>query len=217
MIDNEQEQIKLHIAGATVRHSNPFEQIEVAKNDFELSQEFLNKFVIPYYINIPLTGQDKQDIDALKKTKDEFTPDIVGKLLGDFNWRTRQTGAYLAAINNYTQFEETIGKLLIKSEVCYAGAVYSLVLGTFNSNDGLNYLLKYLDYYLTREDLFFDQKEVLTTVKYLDEINQTNNYSKYLELWDKFLQNKSNWKRDIQTDKFRDRVTVINDVRKYAR
>jgi Family of unknown function (DUF6000) len=181
MTDKEKEQINLHVAGATVRHSNPFDNLEVYKNSSALDKEFLDKFVIPYYMNIPAKGRDKKGIGDLGKVKTEFTADIVKKLLGDFNWRTRQTGAYFAAINEYREFEEIIGLHLLKSEMCYAGTIYALTLGTFNTTAGQEFLFKYLDHYLTTVDLFFDQKEVITTVKYLDEINGTNNFDKYLE------------------------------------
>ena len=216
MTDKEKEEISLHVAGATVRHSNPFDNLEVYKNPSALDKEFLDKFVIPYYMNIPIKGRDKKGIEDLGEAKTKFTADIVGKLLGDFNWRTRQTGAYFAAINEYREFEEIIGRHLLKSEVCYAGTMYALTLGTFNTNAGQDFLLKYLDYYLTTVDLFFDQKEVLATVKYLDEINGTNNFDKYLEPWDKFLQNKPHWKREINTGYLREEMLAINAIKKYV-
>jgi hypothetical protein len=217
MTDQEKQEISLHVAGATVRHSNPFDNVVVFKNSVDIDQEFIDRFLIPYYMDIPIRQSDKKGIEKFGKIKDDFTKDVVKKLLGDFNWRTRQTGAYFAAINDFREFEENIGQLLLKSEVCYAGTIYALALGTFNTKSGQAFLTKYLDYYLTTFDLFFDQKEVLTTVKYLDEINGTNNCDKYLEAWDKFIENKPNWKRDITTDNFKREIEVIVAIKKYAR
>jgi len=217
MMDKIKKAINLHIAGATVRHQNPFDNIVVFKNSKELDQEFLNKFVIPYYMDIPLKGQDKKGIEKFGQVKSEFTTDIVKQLLGDFNWRTRQTGAYFAAINDYREFEENIGQLLVKSEVCYAGTIYALTLATFNTNTGNKFLINYLDYYLTTLDLFFDQKEVLKTVKYLDEVNGTNDFDKYLVTWDKFLSNKPHWKSEIVTDDLKSLIEGISEVKKYGR
>ena len=39
----EMDDIGLHVAGATVRHKNPFESIEVSRNEEELSQEFISR------------------------------------------------------------------------------------------------------------------------------------------------------------------------------
>jgi hypothetical protein len=216
MTDKELNDIKLHVAGATIRHSNPFENLSVYKNDFDLDQACLDKFVIPYYMNIPVTDQDKKGIEELGRVKTEFTRDIVKKLLGDFNWRTRQTGAYFAAINDFKEFEDIIGTLLLKSEVTYAGTMYALVFATFNTNRSREFLTTYLDYYLTKLDLFFDQRQVLTAVKYLDEVNETNHFKDYTDRWDNFLTNKPHWKSDINTDNLRKEISGISAVKKYA-
>lgn len=216
MTDKELETLRLHVAGATVRHASPFESLAVYRNNFDLDQEFINKFVNPFYMNIPATDQDKKQIEELGKIKIEFTKDVVKKLLGDFNWRTRQTGAYFAAINEFKEFEDTIGTLLLKSEVTYAGTMYALVLANFNSKRGRDYLTTYLDYYLTKLDLFFDQKQVLTALKYLDEINGASDSKDYAERWDNFLTNKPHWKRDINTESLRRVISGINAVKKYA-
>lgn len=216
MTDKELNDIKLHVAGATVRHSNPFENLSVHRNDFELDRTFLNKFVVPYYMNIPVTDEDQKKIEELGQVKTGFTRDIVKKLLGDFNWRTRQTGAYFAAINDFKEFEDTIGTLLLKSEVTYAGTMYALVLATFNTNRGQEFLTNYLEYYLTRLDLFFDQKQVLTAVKYLDEINRTSHSETYTEWWDNFLKNKPDWKRDINSAALRKQIAGIHAIQKYV-
>ena len=216
MTDKELENLKLHVAGATVRHTSPFESLAVFKNNFDLDQEFINKFVNPFYMNIPVTDQDKKQIDELGKIKNEFTKDVVQKLLGDFNWRTRQTGAYFAAINEFKEFEDTIGTLLLTSEVTYAGTMYALVLANFNTNRGRDFLTTYLDYYLTKLDLFFDQKQVLTAVNYLDEINGTSHSKDYTDKWDNFLTNKPLWKRDVNTDRLRREISGIEAVQKYA-
>ena len=160
MTDKELNDIKLHISGATIRHSNPFETLYAHKNDFELDRAFLDKFVAPYYMSIPLMDQDKKGIEEIGTVRNKFTSDVIKKLLGHFSWRTRQTGAYFAGINGFREFEDTIGILLLKSEVTYAGTMYALVLAEFNTNRGLEFLKTYLDYYLTKLDLFFDQGQV---------------------------------------------------------
>jgi hypothetical protein len=216
MTNKELENLKLHVAGATVRHVSPFDSLLVFKNTIDLDQDFINKFVNPFYMNIPVTAQDKKLIKELGEIKGEFTREVVQKLLGDFNWRTRQTGAYFAAINDFTEFEDTIGTLLLKSEVTYAGTMYALVLATFNTNRGREFLTTYLDYYLTKLDLFFDQKQVLTAVKYLDELNGTSRFEDYTVKWDNFLTNKPYWKRDVNTDALRKDISGIDTVQKYA-
>ena len=90
--------IALHVAGATVRHRNPFENMEAPRNDDELSKEFIEKRVTSFYMtHLALAGETT--IATFARAAKEINIDIVRTLLGDFNWRTRITGAYFAAIN----------------------------------------------------------------------------------------------------------------------
>jgi hypothetical protein len=101
--------------------------------------------------------------------------------LGDFDWRTRSTGSYFAGIKNAVQFQEIIGIHLLKSEVCYAGSEYAITLALFNTERSVYYLNLYLEYYLTKSELYFDQGSAITALKYLDEINNTNHREKHLK------------------------------------
>lgn len=71
--------------------------------------------------------------------------------------------------------------------MCYAGDLYALVLAYYNTPETIEYLHQYLEYYLQKPELDFDQQAVLEAVAYLDIINKTNNLSKYLKLWNKML------------------------------
>ncbi len=182
-----QNEINLHSAGATVRHASIFNHLETHKNDFELTQEFINKWVIPLYMKIRNTN-DNEWVEYLKQFKDEITEEVTLTLLGDFNWRTRTVGAYLSALKNYENQIDIIGIHLLKSEVCYAGDLYAMVLAYYNTPKTVEYLNKYLDYYLQRPDLYFDQENVLETVAYLDIINQTGHLSRHLNEWNIMLE-----------------------------
>jgi len=214
MDDKEIEAIKLHIAGATVRHIPPFDDIKPFKNDFELSRDFIDKWVIPFYMNIGDT--DNKWVNKLTSIKKEITTDIIEKNLGDFNWQTRQTGAFFSAITNQTQFIDTFGTHLLKSEVCYAGAVYCQVFASFNLPKCVDYLNLYLDYYLTKPDLWFDQREAMEAVLYLDRLNSTNHYDRHVSNWTEFIKNKPHWDKEIKTDNLEKQLNLIQTVKKYA-
>ncbi|MBD8019106.1 DUF6000 family protein [Kaistella pullorum] len=218
MDDKEIEAIKLHVAGATVRHTPPFDDLKSFKNDFELSRDFLDKWVIPFFMNIGhFSGHlDTKWIDSLKRIKCEITPEIIEQNLGDFNWRTRQTGAYFSALTNQTQFIDIIGTHLLKSEVSYAGGAYCEVFASFNLPKCIDYLNLYLDYYLTKPDLWFDQKDAMEAIMYLDKINSTNNIDRHRSNWIQFIKNKPNWPEEITTDNLEKRLQVIETVKKYA-
>lgn len=214
MEDKDMEAIKSHLAGATVRHTPPFDGLKSLKNDSELSQKFIDKWVVPFYMNIRHT-----DIEWIKKlisVKCEITTDIIQKNLGDFNWRTRQTGAFFSAITNQTQFIDIIGIHLLKSEVCYAGGIYCKVLASFNSTRCVEYLNLYLDYYLTKHDLWFDQKYAMEAMLYLDRTNSTHHFDRHIGNWTEFIKNKPYWNKEITTDDLEKQLKVIETVKKYV-
>ena len=214
MNEREIEAIKLHVAGATVQHMSPFEDLKTLKNDFELPQDFIEKWVTPFYMNIGHT--DNKWIDKLLSAKREITADIIQKNLGDFNWRTRQTGAFFSAITNQTQFVDLIGIHLLKSEVCYAGRVYCQVFASFNLPKCVDYLNLYLDYYLKRTDLWFDQREAMEAILYLDKLNSTSHFDRHINNWAEFIQNKPYWDKEITSNNLEKRLKIIETVKKYA-
>lgn len=180
---NPDEAIK-HSAGMIVQHKNPFESLQAMVTGEWLDKEFLKKWVIPFYFS----AWNIQPCDEIKLNKiaPEITSEIIRLCLGDNNWRTRQTGALFSAISNSTEFIDAIGVHLLKSEVCYAGKVYCRILAYFNTKACIQYLNEYLNYYLMRKDLFFDQYDAVAAIQYLDKINRTNEYSRHSVNWNAF-------------------------------
>jgi hypothetical protein len=127
-------------------------------------------------------------VDHLRSNGASISVSLVEDLLHDFNWRTRSVGAIYAAYKDYTEFIETIGNHMLKSEVCFAGKSYATALGYFGGADSKRYLCQYLDYYLTRKDLYFDQAEALSALRYID-VDAADSYQK---AWNSFAADK-NW------------------------
>jgi hypothetical protein len=190
--NNEADEIALHVSGATVRHKNQFEDIEVPRNEEEFTKEFVGRWVLPFYMN-SLSNSDDTTIKAFADTAKEIDKSIVLKLLSDFDWRTRITGALFSAINNYQEFEDIIGRHLLKSEVCYAGSGYCLALATFGTDNAKKYLVAYLAYYLDRKDLWFDQADAFCALEYLD----INAASKLMDKWNSFVADKEYWSLEM--------------------
>lgn len=185
-MDNLNEMARLHSAGATVQHVSPFDDLSTYKNDKELSSDFVKKWTVPYYMEIASYGNSNW-IDQVKEIKSEITKDVCLNLLGDFNWRTRLVGSYFAAVKDYKELIGIIGTHLLKSEVCCVGHIYALTLAFFNDENCIQYLNKYLSYYLTKPSLYFDQKFVMEAVLFLDKENKTDYFSGHLYNW-KILQ-----------------------------
>ncbi|SFR35206.1 hypothetical protein SAMN04488005_0778 [Yoonia tamlensis] len=168
MNDATKKQVELHVAGATVRHQSPFENMTTYRNDKECDLALIKKWVVPLY----LTGLRVND-KTLATYNDLFpqlSHDILLTMLGEFNWRPRKVGAIFAAISKNQDVENIIGTHLLKSEVCYAGQGYCLALASFESVSARTFLIQYLDYYLQRTDLDFDQGSALGALAYLDPI-----------------------------------------------
>jgi len=197
--------IQLHSAGAIVRHKSPFENLNSYRNDIEISKEFRKEWVIPFYFE--LNNQSDEWINRMIELKPKINEEIILQNLGDFDWRTRSTGSYFAAIKKSSHLEDIIGTHLLKSEVCYAGSEYALTLASFNTSKSVDYLDKYLEYYLKQPQLYFDQSSVITAMKYLDEVNNTNNTEKHLKNWEDFLL----WRGKAQVENLKNLKNLVPD------
>ena len=171
-----------HSAGATIVHTSPFSGLVTYQNEGSLDREFIQKYVWPFYMKLLRICDHGDELrEGLSLIRNEVNVDVTRMLLGDFNWRTRSTGAFFAAVFNYTELEENIGHLMLKSEVCFASQTYALALATFNNENGIRFLNDYLDYYLHRTSLPYDQGSVLGTLIFLDEVNGSNEAQRHLE------------------------------------
>ncbi|SHF25598.1 DUF6000 family protein [Pedobacter caeni] len=207
------EQLKRHVAGGGFIHKTPFEDLHSYKNEEDLSPEFRDKWCAPFYMNIGGTNQVL--VDQLIEVRDQISYEIVLKLLGDFDWRTRQTGAFFAAIKGFKDLTDVIGTHFLKSELTYAGKVYAYTLASFNTPEGIDYLERYLDYYLLKPDLWFDQREAMEALTYLDKINQTDLAAKYHNNWLKFVKKKDNWKKEINLEGIEAQMKLIEKVKNF--
>lgn len=177
--------IQKHSAGAIVTHRGKFESLLAYSNEVDITQDFRDNWVIPFYMD--LSRRDDDWIQKIGQIKSEITDDIILQNLGDFNWRTRSTGSFFATIKNKKEYIEIIGTHLLKSEVCYAGNEYSIALCYFNTKESIQFLNEYLDYYLLHPELYFDQGAVISSIKYLDQINNTGHLSIHLKNWETML------------------------------
>lgn len=218
MDKQKQDPIERHHAGATVEHKGPFDHLTTPNNQKVLDQDFIEKFVQPFYMNLFRLGYGKNEIKGqVKAILPEISSDVVEKLLGDFNWRTRSVGAFFAALKGLTDFQDQIGRLLLKSEVCYAGASYCLALTEFNNQKSIEYLSQYLDYYLSQKDLWFDQGEAMGAIAYLDRQNGTNRLKKHLDKWTAFVSNKDRWDLQESIDLFEANMSALKEIKGNAR
>ncbi|MFF3172441.1 DUF6000 family protein [Streptomyces sp. NPDC057900] len=99
-------------------------------------------------------------VRALGEDAGRVTPDEIATLL-EGGWRERRTAAWLIAVSRRTEFRERLGELLLDSEVCCVGLAYSVALAHFGTPRDAELLATYLDRYLRRPDLGYDQVVVM--------------------------------------------------------
>jgi hypothetical protein len=180
--------IRLHSAGATVRHKGPFSELVVPSSDESLSPEFCARWVSPFYMNFLGLHFLKPGIEvALRRVYPTIDQKVIEALLSEFNWRPRIVGGHFAAIKNVCGVEHLLGTLLLRSDVCFAAEGYCVALARFNSERSRVYFADYLDYYLTRRDLEFDQGTVMCALGYLDRLNGRNDLDRFIPKWQEFI------------------------------
>ncbi len=203
--------MELHSAGATVRHTDPFPELTHFESDDEMTKDFIDKWVRPFY----MFGINKPDefSAAYQPIRNELSENVIEILLGYFNWRTRIVGAYFCAIERIDKYIDIIGVHLLKSQVCYAGNGYCLALAAIDSHKSVEYLEKYLDYYLRRKDLHFDQISAFAALSWLGKRHAKDYLSQFEEIWDEFSVDLDDSKLDERLSAFDQQMLKVKRIR----
>lgn len=131
----------------------------------------------------------EQFTKALGHAAGEITPRELGILL-EGGWRERHTAAWLIAVARRTEFRDRLGELLLASEICYAGRGYCVALAAFGSPADADLLASYLDRYLRRPDLYYNQAEAIGALLHLDAKLGTDKAARFLTpggLWQRWV------------------------------
>ncbi|GAA5014912.1 DUF6000 family protein [Actinopolymorpha pittospori] len=116
---------------------------------------------------------------ALAEDAREVTDEDLGELL-EFEWRGRLTAAWLIGLDQRTQFRRAIGRLLLASELAYAGQGYCFALARFGRPEDAEILVAYLDKYLQRTDCHCDQDRAIGALLHIDNKLGTNHANRFL-------------------------------------
>ncbi|MFC9248678.1 DUF6000 family protein [Streptomyces sp. NPDC057136] len=115
----------------------------------------------------------------LVQAASEITPAEIG-ILFEGGWRERKTASWLVVVARRTEFRSRISDHLLDSEGPYAGAAYCVTLATFGDSADADLLCGYLDRYLPRPDLDYDQGFALGALLHLDAALGSERASRYL-------------------------------------
>ncbi|RZB19727.1 hypothetical protein StrepF001_12190 [Streptomyces sp. F001] len=113
-------------------------------------------------------------------------------------WRERRTAAWLVAVSRRTEFRERLGELLLASKVCCAGLAYCVALASFGTPRDADLLTAYLDRYLRRPDLAYDQTVAMGALVFIDLNLGGDQAARFLGsggLWQQWLQDASHMQR----------------------
>lgn len=138
-----------------------------AHEDTEL-RALVRRYVTPERRYLKLGGSvlrlDGPEYDRFVRALGEdaglVTPHEIDTLL-EGGWRERRTAAWLIAVSGRTEFRERLGELLLASEVCCVGPAYSVALARLGTPRDAELLAVYLDRYLRRPGLGYDQPVVM--------------------------------------------------------
>ncbi|MFF3285917.1 DUF6000 family protein [Streptomyces sp. NPDC003023] len=172
--------------------------------DSEL-RDLIRRFVAPgrRYMRLGgsllrLSGPERDlFVRELVEAAGEITPAELG-ILFEGGWRERRTASWLVAVAGRTEFRGRIGELLLTSEGLYGGS-YCVTLATFGTSADADLVCGYLDHYLPRTDIVWDQTFALSTLLHLDAVLGTERASPYLAdggLWQQWTEATSNPVRD---------------------
>ncbi|WDE10858.1 hypothetical protein H3N35_21820 [Thalassomonas haliotis] len=122
-------------------------------------------------------------------------------------------GAYFTALEDIKEMEVNIANLLLCSDVCYSGRSYCLALASFSTPMAIDFLNKYLEYYLKKPDLWFDQGSVMSALAYIGEQAGEDLVTPHLASWKNFIKNKPNWELDSSIGHFKAEMKVLTSFK----
>ncbi|MFD3532527.1 DUF6000 family protein [Streptomyces sp. NPDC058664] len=157
----------------------------------------VHRYVAPNRRYLKLGGHIRRTSDpertefvrALGEDAGAITPGELAILL-EGGWRERRTAAWLIAVARRTEFRERLGELLLASEVCFAGSDYCVTLASFGTPADADLLAAYLDRYLRRPDLYYDQPAAMGALLHLDAKLRADQAARFLApdgLWHQWI------------------------------
>lgn len=107
-------------------------------------------------------------LELVRETLTQITPEVVGDLLCDRNWRTRICGAYFCGLMRWDEFTLPIGNALIKNELGFCDQGYCFALARFPSHAGANFLVGYLHQAARGNGHFSETEWAMAALRWID-------------------------------------------------
>lgn len=185
MDDEARKGLLLHVAGAASRHTSPFADLEVPATMDQPAGVDVERHVKPFYLGgLCSPGLFAEHYGRIRAEVDTA---LIRRLLSWVNWRPRKAAAYFVAIERLAECTDHIGRLLLRSDVCFAGKAYALALVCIETDAAIRYLQQYLEYYLDRLELEFDQVYVAAALTHVDAVRGTAHMRAFEDALSRFV------------------------------
>ncbi|MCQ4203488.1 DUF6000 family protein [Streptomyces coelicoflavus] len=132
-------------------------------------------------------------VRRLSEDAGAITSEEIATLL-EGGWRERRTAAWLIAVSRRTEFRERLGALFLASEVCCVGLAYAVAFASSGTPRDADLLVAYLDRYLRRPDLAYDQAVAMGALLYISLNLRSDHADRFLTpggLWQQWLEGAS--------------------------
>jgi hypothetical protein len=157
-----------------------------AHEDPELA-DLVRRYVTPgrRYLKLgpSLLRMDAAELDAfvaaLAQDAGRATPTELALML-EGGWRERRTSAWLISVTSRTEFRDRIAALLLESDVCCAGQGYCLALAGFGTTADAEIMAAYLERYLPRRELHYDQAWAMGALLHMDATFGTDHAARFI-------------------------------------
>ena len=155
-----------------------------------MDQLFIARWVSPFYMRILHghyhRGENPAFDVAVRESLPVITPEIVDQLLAG-SWREAMTGSWFAGLRGFEECQPRIAELLLASYFCYAGQGHAFAMACFANDDAVRALTRYLETYLPKLDLYYDQAWAMPALMWIDQQHESDHAAPFLEpggLWE---------------------------------
>jgi hypothetical protein len=107
----------------------------------------------------------RQEITAAART---ISDEQIERLLSEREWRGRLCAAWFIGLSKRASYVPSIGKLLLASEIVYAGQGYCMALGLIGSEECARLLRSYLKVYLPLNGRVYDQDWAIGALAHIE-------------------------------------------------
>jgi len=151
--------------------------------DMEVLRDIFVPLVKPFYLELlgggfarphPNRNRLTQAIVTAAKT---ISDERIDKLLTNREWRGRLGASWFIGLSGRAHFVPIIGKLLLASELAYAGQGYCMALALIGGDESAQLLRTYLEIYLPPMGRFYNQDWAIGALAHIEG----NPAAEYLE------------------------------------